>query len=217
MSLPKLCRRRSLYSETRTLPENLSAPFGRGARGQGIGEGGCSEPAGSFGGCPHPNPLPEGEGTFVCQNDPSPTVKLEKACRPCRRNRQGAAAVEFAIVAPIFFVMIFGMIEFGRAIMVQQVLTNASREGARVAVLDSQSPTATQVASTVTTYLQNAGISGATVTINPTEPTTAGYGAPVTVTVQIPFSKVSWLPTPVFLGTTTNLTSSTVMRRETVQ
>ena len=34
------------------------------------------------------------------------------------------------------------MIEFGRAIMVQQVLTNASREGARLAVFDSPTPTA---------------------------------------------------------------------------
>jgi Flp pilus assembly protein TadG len=143
--------------------------------------------------------------------------KLEKACRSCRRNRQGAAAVEFAIVAPLFFLMVFGMIEFGRAVMVQQVLTNASREGARVAVLDSQTPTASQVASTVTTYLQNAGISGATITINPTEPTTAGYGAPVTVQVQIPFASVSWLPAPWFLGGNTKLRASTVMRRETVQ
>jgi hypothetical protein len=143
--------------------------------------------------------------------------KLEKACRPCRRNRQGAAAVEFAIVAPLFFLMVFGMIEFGRAVMVQQVLTNASREGARVAVLDSQTPTASQVVSTVTTYLQNTGISGATVTINPAEPTTAGYGAPVTVTVEIPFGNVSWLPSPWFLGTNIHLKASTVMRRETVQ
>ncbi len=44
--------------------------------------------------------------------------------------------MEFAIVAPIFFMMIMGMLELGRAVMVQQVITNASREGARVAVLD---------------------------------------------------------------------------------
>jgi Flp pilus assembly protein TadG len=112
--------------------------------------------------------------------------------------------------------MLFGMIEFGRAVMVKQVLTNASREGARLAVLDSTTPTASLVQNTVTTYLQNAGITGATVTINPTEPTTAGYGAPVTVTVQVPYSKVSWLPTPTFMGGTT-LKASTVMRRETVQ
>lgn len=145
------------------------------------------------------------------------TVKLEKACRPCRRKRRGAAAVEFALVAPLFFLMVCGMIEFGRAIMVQQVLTNSSREGARVAVLDSQTPTASTVTSTVNTYLQNAGISGATVTITPAEPTSATYGQPVTVEVSIPFSSVSWLPAPWFLGGNTQLRASTVMRRETVQ
>jgi len=119
----------------------------------------------------------------------------------------------------VFFLLVFGMIEFGRAIMVQQVIINASREGARLAVLDSTTPTASTVISTVKTYLQNGGVSSASaiVTINPTEPTTAGYGQPVTVTVQIPFSSVSWLPKPIFLSTTTNLTASTVMRRETVQ
>jgi Flp pilus assembly protein TadG len=143
--------------------------------------------------------------------------KLERPCRTCRRNRRGAALVEFAIVAPVFFLILFGIIEFGRAIMVQEILTNASREGARLAVLDSPNPTATQVTNTVNTYLANAGITGATVTINPSEPTSAGYGQPVTVTVKIPFSSVSWLPSPVFLGKTSQLTATTVMRRETVQ
>jgi Flp pilus assembly protein TadG len=115
--------------------------------------------------------------------------------------------------------MVFGMIEVGRAIMVQQIVTNASREGARLAVLDSPTPTAGTVATSVRTYLQNAGIAGtsATITITPTEPTTAGYGAPVTVTVQIPFSSVSWLPSSMFLGSNARLTATTVMRRETVQ
>ena len=45
--------------------------------------------------------------------------------------------MEFAVVAPIFFLLILGMVEFGRMMMVQQVLTNASREGARIAVLDN--------------------------------------------------------------------------------
>ncbi len=146
---------------------------------------------------------------------PAP-VNVEKGCRRCRRNRQGAAAVEFAVIAPVFFLMLFGMIEFGRAIMVQQILTNASREGARVAVLDSPTPTAGLVNTTVTNYLHNAGISGATVTMDPAEPTTAGYGESVTVTVQIPYRSVSWLP-PILLGTNTNLRAGTVMRRETVQ
>ena len=47
-----------------------------------------------------------------------------------RSRRRGAAATEFAIVAPVFFLMVIGFIEFGRALMVQQVLVNASRVGA---------------------------------------------------------------------------------------
>jgi len=142
-------------------------------------------------------------------------AKLEKLCRLCRRNRKGVAAVEFAVVAPVLFLMILGMIELGRAIMVQQVITNASREGARVAVLDGT--TGTEVQNAVDSYLGRASITGASVTVDPTEPSTAGYGAPVTVKVQIDFSKVSWLPSPIFLGGGKNLTATTVMRRETVQ
>ena len=50
--------------------------------------------------------------------------------RDLRTKSRGVAAVEFALVAPLFLLFLFGMIEFGRMVMVQQVLTNASREGA---------------------------------------------------------------------------------------
>ena len=119
------------------------------------------------------------------------------------------------MVAPVFFLMIFGMIEFGRMIMVQQVITNGSREGARIAVLDGT--TGAEVISAVNSYLVGARLSGANVSVNPAEPSTAGYGAPVTVTVTIPFGQVSWLPSPMFIGGGTVLTASSVMRRETMQ
>ncbi len=79
----------------------------------------------------------------------------------CRRKRRGAAVIEFAIMAPVFFLLVFGMIEFGRMVMVQQIITNASREGARVAVLDGT--TAQNVKDKVNNYLAGAKISGATV------------------------------------------------------
>jgi len=107
------------------------------------------------------------------------------------------------------------MIEFGRMVMVQQVITNASREGARIAVLDGT--TGSEVLAAVDDYLSPANLSGADVTVDPTEPSTAGYGEPVTVTVSIPFANVSWLPAPMFIAGDTNLTATTVMRRETVQ
>jgi hypothetical protein len=151
----------------------------------------------------------------AAQNAGKSGAKLEKVCRLCRINRRGAAAVEFALVAPIFFLMIFGMIEFGRMVMVQQVITNGSREGARIAVLDGT--TGAKVVSVVDDYLDSAGISGATVLVDPPEPNDAGYGVPVTVTVTIPFGQVSWLPSPMFIGGDTALTATSVMRRETVQ
>jgi Flp pilus assembly pilin Flp len=142
---------------------------------------------------------------------------VEKVCRSCRRNRRGAAAVEFAVVAPVLFLMVFGMIEYGRAVMVQQVMTNAAREGARSAVLDGA--TATDVETRVVDYLTGGGISSATadhVTIDPSDPASAGYGDPVTVTVSIPFNQVSWLGTPMYLNNR-SLTATAVMRRETVE
>jgi len=147
---------------------------------------------------------------FLGQNH----FKLEKVCRLCRKRRRGAAAVEFAVVAPVFFLLVFGMIEFGRMVMVQQVITNGSREGARIAVLDGA--TTAEVTAAVTGYLQSAGIAGGNVTVSPDPPSSAGYGEPVTVTVSVPFDQVSWLPSPIFLGGST-MTATSVMRRETVQ
>lgn len=140
--------------------------------------------------------------------------KLDKPCRSYRRKRRAAATVEFAVVAPIFFLLVLGMIEYGRMVMVQQIITNASREGARTAVLDGT--TTAEVTSTVNSYLTSGSISGATVAVTPNPPTNAEAGDPVTVTVSVPFSQVSWLPSPMYLGGKT-LSSTTVMRREAIQ
>lgn len=124
--------------------------------------------------------------------------------------------MEFAIVAPLFFLLIFGMIEYGRMVMVQQVITNASREGARRAVLDGA--TTSEVVAAVESFLDSAAVDsdGADVIVSPDPPEDAGFGGAVSVTVQIPFSEVSWLPSPMYLGSTT-LEAKTSMRRETVQ
>jgi Flp pilus assembly protein TadG len=110
--------------------------------------------------------------------------------------------------------LVFGMIEYGRMVMVQQVLTNASREGARVGVLDGS--TALEVTNTVNQYLNSGSITGATIAIDPANPADAKFGDPVTVSVDIGFSQVSWLPSPMYLGGRT-LSATTVMRRECVQ
>jgi len=124
--------------------------------------------------------------------------------------------VEFAIVAPLFFLLVFGMIEYGRMVMVQQVITNASREGARRAVLDGA--TTSEVETKVNDYLESAGItpSAEYITLSPDPPTNAGYREPVSVSVTVPFSEVSWIPAPFFLQGV-DLSATTVMSRESVQ
>ena len=132
--------------------------------------------------------------------------------RRCRlRNRRGATLVEFAIVAPVLFLLILGMAEFGRMVMVQQILTNASREGARRAILEHAA--ASEVETFVGDYLTNTSVSGATVTVAPGTLTKIGFGDPVTITVAVPYAQVSWVPAPRFLGEV-NLSGRSVMRAE---
>ena len=143
----------------------------------------------------------------------------EANCRPGRsrigrRHRRGAAVVEFAVVAPVYFLFVFGIIEYGRMVMVQQILTNAAREGARVGVLDNS--TSSDVTTAANRYLAPANITTATITVSPNPPSSATSGNPVSVTVSVGFNQVSWLPSPLFLGGTT-LTYTATMRRETMQ
>jgi Flp pilus assembly protein TadG len=49
------------------------------------------------------------------------------------RREEGASMIEFAIVAPLLFVLLFGIIEFGLIMYDQAIITSASIEGARFA------------------------------------------------------------------------------------
>src|SRR3990172_9556085 len=51
------------------------------------------------------------------------------------RSERGAAIIETALTLPIVLLVCVGIFEFGRAYQTWQVMTNAAREGARVAVL----------------------------------------------------------------------------------
>jgi hypothetical protein len=57
---------------------------------------------------------------------------LSKTTR-LRRQERGGVAVEFAILLPVFLILLFGIIDFGQALYMKQVVTNASRAAARYA------------------------------------------------------------------------------------
>lgn len=130
------------------------------------------------------------------------------------QDRRGAALVEFALVAPIFLLFVVGSVEFGRAIMVQEALTNASREGARVGILDGA--LTSDVTYAVNSYLSAVSISNATISVTPDDPGTYPAGTQVTVTVSIGYNSVTWVPSPWFLKNKT-LSATTSMDRQSTQ
>jgi Flp pilus assembly protein TadG len=136
-----------------------------------------------------------------------------------RSSRRGAAALEFVLVSVIFVLTLLGMIELSRAVMVQQVVVNAAREGARRAVV----PGATEADLTgengvITHYLtrvQTGGTYTVTIYVNGEESSlpAANSHDQVTVQVSVPFSDVSW-GILTFFPSTTVLSSAATMRKE---
>jgi Flp pilus assembly protein TadG len=128
--------------------------------------------------------------------------------------RRGISAVEMALVLPVFISLILGLIEAARLGMVCQELTTAAREGCRVAVLNGM--VQSDVQSRINTVLSGSGISVGTVT--PTCPSpyswdSAPAGTAITVSLSVPYSQVSWLPTPYFFKNVT-ITASATMSSE---
>jgi Flp pilus assembly protein TadG len=56
------------------------------------------------------------------------------------RRDEGQALAEFALILPVLFLLIAGIIEFGRAWNIKQAVTDAAREGARYTVVDDAGP-----------------------------------------------------------------------------
>jgi len=72
------------------------------------------------------------------------------------RSQRGNALIEAAIVLPILLLISVSIFEFGRAYQTWEVMTNAAREGARIAVLDGT--TDTQIRDRVNQYLGIGGL-----------------------------------------------------------
>src|SRR5215469_2544277 len=103
------------------------------------------------------------------------------------RSQKGAALVEAAITIPLILLICVGIFEFGRAYQTWQVLTNAAREGARLAVLPGS--TDANVTLTVRNYMQAGNLDNyatATVTITRTVPLT-GTDTGSQVQIAYPF------------------------------
>ena len=98
--------------------------------------------------------------------------------------------------------------------MVQQIITNASREGAREAALPDA--TIDSVKSSVADFLAGSSVPVALndITVSP-DPATAVNNEQITVAVEVPYDDVSWIPGSYLGGK--NLRASTRMRSERLE
>jgi Flp pilus assembly protein TadG len=131
------------------------------------------------------------------------------------RGRKGQALAEFALILPVLFLLIAGIIEFGRAWNIKQVLTDASREGARYAVVQDKTMTIAGVQAKVNQRLALANISGATVSVTPAA---NFHAANSTMTVRVSAQyRMGWVGALLkWAGgsNTITISSTTTMRNE---
>lgn len=85
---------------------------------------------------------------------------------PRARARRGQALVEFALILPFLAFFLMAIIEIGRAWNLKQVVTDASREGARFAVVYDPSVTAQEVIDSVLSKVERAGVAKTAVSVS---------------------------------------------------
>jgi len=96
---------------------------------------------------------------------------------------RGSVAVEFALLLPLLLLIAFGIIDFGRALNAQITLTQAAREGARLAALNQLNVVSRTQAAAV-------GLSPVSVSVTSCPPG-AGQGVNATVVASYSFSFVT--------------------------
>jgi Flp pilus assembly protein TadG len=142
-----------------------------------------------------------------------------KRLRARFRSDSGAEFVEFALAFPLLLLVVLGIIDFGLLFQQYEVLTNAAREGARIAALPTYS--AADVQTRVNQYV-TAGLLGAgTVTTTVGAPQTVVIGATcmstITVTVTYPHNYLYLAGIATYFGSTfgtRTLTARSTMRTE---
>ena len=117
-----------------------------------------------------------------------------------RSSEHGASLVEAALVMPILIMLVFGVVEFGRAYNTQISLTHAAREAIREYAITQNTSDAEDVAENSAPTLDSTQMN---YTFGPCNP-----GAPAQVTIRYPFT----YEIPLFGNNTVDLTGIGVMR-----
>lgn len=116
------------------------------------------------------------------------------------RNNSGAAAVEFAVISPVLFLLFMGTVETCRFIYLRQSLTIAAYEATRIALIPKS--TSGQVVAAANNILTDRGIKGASITITPSDFSSAPIQSFIEVRVTAPANSNSLVKVNFFAGKT---------------
>ncbi len=105
-----------------------------------------------------------------------------------RKSEGGTAALEFALILPLFLILIFGVVEFGLILYYKGLITHSSREGARWGALyTAPRRTNAEVQTYVGNFLNSVNLTGATITVSGAG---GAQGTPLSVKVDYPYQYV---------------------------
>ena len=129
-------------------------------------------------------------------------------------DRAGTSTVEMALVAPVLFLIVFGLFEISFGYMVHHLIQDAARQGCRTGIRYKSTNAA--VLSTVNALISAEHIQGATTTVlvnnAVADVSTAKVGDQITVKISVPASKVTFFPTTGYLKGT--LSAMCTMRHD---
>jgi Flp pilus assembly protein TadG len=148
---------------------------------------------------------------------PFHAARWAAARRRGRFNRRGGAVLETALVMGVLIMLSFGTAEYGYFFFVKNEVAGAAREGARAAIPTAATNTAVNTAISNVMTAAHIPSTAYTVTLSPTDVSTATAGTPVSVTVTCLWGTVGVTPLPTSMGglsTTKQVTGVAVMRKE---
>lgn len=112
------------------------------------------------------------------------------------RDERGSELIEFGLVSMLFFMLLFGIMEFSRAIWVYDSVAHAAKEGARYAIVRGAESGRTAAAEDVETYVRSRATGMTGLTVATTWEPDKQPGSVVQVRVESPFEPVvGFLPT----------------------
>lgn len=138
-----------------------------------------------------------------------------------RRNHKGGASVEFVVVLPVLLLLMAAFVDFGIMFNNKQVLTNASREGARAGIINIKDSDGSKelvsvqdITEIVETYSKSLWRVGSAHLVTEVQGVGANY--PANLTVRVTLDDYKPLLSPLLGGTfgTVDLSAVTVMQME---